>query len=37
MDVFKDVWEREVRILIDVVDDIIIIYDFLVVLGVLIF
>jgi hypothetical protein len=33
MDVFKDAWEREVRILTDAVDDITTIHDFLAVSG----
>lgn len=37
MDVFKDAWEREVRILTDAVDDITTIHDFLAVSGELIF
>lgn len=37
MDVFKDAWEREVRILTDAVDDITTIDDFLAVSGMLIF
>lgn len=35
MDVFKDAWEREVRILTDAVDDITTIDDFLAVSGML--
>lgn len=37
MDVFKDAWEREVRILTDAVDDITTIHDFLAVSGELLF
>lgn len=37
MDVFKDAWEREVRILTDAVDDITTIHDFLAVSGELTF